>query len=37
MLKIFHISGLNGRLDLHLAQRRLAGYVEIVPYTQEFG
>jgi hypothetical protein len=29
MLKIFHISGLNGRLDRHLTQRRLAGYVEI--------
>jgi hypothetical protein len=24
MLKIFHISGLNGRLDRHLTQRRLA-------------
>jgi hypothetical protein len=34
MLKIFHISGLNGRFDRHLAQRRLAGYVEKFPYTQ---
>jgi hypothetical protein len=34
MLEIFHISGLNRRLDLHLAQHRLGGYVEIFPYTQ---
>jgi hypothetical protein len=35
MLEIFHISGLNGRLDRHLAQHRLGGYVEIFPHNQE--
>jgi hypothetical protein len=35
MLKNFHISGPNGRLDPHLTQGCWAGYVEIVPHTQE--